>query len=77
MGSKNYAVIMFGSYVQISQQKFYSNYINKLCQSYAWKLRKKTMQMRSKTVDLEEKIALQEKKIENLSIKCDDNEQIQ
>ena len=48
MGSKNYAVIMFGSYVQISQQKFYSNYINKLCQSYAWKLRKKTMQMRSK-----------------------------
>ena len=28
-----------------------------------------------KIVDLEEKIALQEKKIENLSIKCDDNEQ--
>ena len=26
-------------------------------------------------MDLEEKIALQEKKIENLSIKCDDNEQ--
>ena len=28
-----------------------------------------------KIVDLEKKIALQEKKIENLSIKCDDNEQ--
>ena len=28
-----------------------------------------------KIVDLEEKIALQEKKIKNLSIKCDDNEQ--
>ena len=28
-----------------------------------------------KIVDLEEKIVLQEKKIENLSIKCDDNEQ--
>ena len=28
-----------------------------------------------KIVDLEEKIALQEKKIENLSIKCDDNKQ--
>ena len=28
-----------------------------------------------KIVDLEEKIALQEKKIENLSIKCDDNDQ--
>ena len=28
-----------------------------------------------KIVDLEEKIAHQEKKIENLSIKCDDNEQ--
>ena len=27
-----------------------------------------------KIVDLEEKIALQQKKIENLSIKCDDNE---
>ena len=28
-----------------------------------------------KIVDLEEKIALQEKKVENLSIKCDDSEQ--
>ena len=28
-----------------------------------------------KIADLEEKIALQDKKIENLSIKCDDNEQ--
>ena len=28
-----------------------------------------------KIVDLEEKVSLPEKKIENLSIKCDDNEQ--
>ena len=28
-----------------------------------------------KMVDLEEKIALQEKKVENINIKCDDNEQ--
>ena len=39
------------------------------------RFQEKSTAQNHKIADLEEKIALQEKKIENLNIKCDDNEQ--
>ena len=47
----------------------------KLKEQIIERFEEKCIAQNQKIVDLEEKIALQEKKIENLSIKCDDNEQ--
>ena len=48
MGSKNYVVITFGSYVMIWLQKSRQNYVRKLRQISVRKLCNKTMQMGSK-----------------------------
>ena len=47
----------------------------KLKEEIIERFEEKVTAQNQKIVDLEERIALQEKKIENLSIKCDDNEQ--
>ena len=48
IGSKNYVVITFGSYVGITLQKSRQNHIRKLRQISARQLPNKTMQMKSK-----------------------------
>ena len=48
MGSKDYIVITFGSYVRITLQELRWNYARKLDEIHVRQLRYKTMQIRSK-----------------------------
>ena len=58
----------------VTTQRF-EEMFGKLKEEIIERFEKKFTAQNQEIVDLEEKIALQEKKIKNLSIKCDDNEQ--